>query len=178
MEGLQLAQMLADLSSLNATEPAAASSLLNASNAVDAAIENIETGKGRVEEQRQQQPPDRPGVRRAVSSMSSTTSGSGRFDKFGRRVLGSQPPSRSNSAAATAPGTPTGPQDIEDDVDKASTLMALHEIRAKLKQQDNTSLMRAREKINALVARQQAQEAEQARQKDVANRKPRYTYPK
>ncbi|CAI4216461.1 unnamed protein product [Parascedosporium putredinis] len=174
MESLQLAQMLADLSSLNATEPAAASSLLNASKAIDSAIENIESGKP----QSQSQQHDRPGVRRAVSSISSTGSGTGRFDKFGRHVFGSQPPSRPSSVAATMPGTPTGPQDIEDDVDRASTLMALHDIRAKLKQQDNRSLMRAREKINALVARQQAQEMEQAKHKDLATRKPKYTYPK
>lgn len=89
-------------------EPAAASSLLNASKAIDSAIENIESGKP----QSQSPQHDRPGVRRAVSSISSTGSGTGRFDKFGRHVLGSQPPSRPSSVAATMPGTPTGPQDV------------------------------------------------------------------
>jgi len=57
-------------------------------------------------------------------------------------------------------------------------LMALHEIRAKLRQQDNTSLMRAREKIDALAARQQAREAaELAKSKD-ESRKARYHYPR
>ncbi len=35
--------------------------------------------------------------------------------------------------------------------------MQLYEIRAKLKQQDNTSILKAREKIAALAAKQQAQ---------------------
>lgn len=42
-------------------------------------------------------------------------------------------------------------------MDRASTLMALYEIRSKLKQQDNSSLLKAREKISALAARQQAE---------------------
>lgn len=61
----------------------------------------------------------------------------------------------------------------EDEVDRASTLMSLYEIRAKIKQQDNTSLMRAREKIQALAARQQAQAAE----KKEANNN-RYNFPR
>jgi len=48
---------------------------------------------------------------------------------------------------------------VDDDLERASTLMALYDIRAKIKQQDNSSLMKAREKINALAAKQQAQQA-------------------
>ncbi|KEZ44433.1 hypothetical protein SAPIO_CDS3434 [Scedosporium apiospermum] len=172
METLQLAQMLADLSSLNATEPPAASSLLNASKKIDTAIEKIE-----IEQKDQPKQEGRPGMKRAASAISSTGTG-GKFDKFNRHLLGSQSPSRPSSAAATCPATPIGPLDIEDDVDKASMLMALHEIRAKLRQQDNTSLMRAREKIDALAARQQAREAaELAKSKD-ESRKARYHYPR
>ncbi len=36
-------------------------------------------------------------------------------------------------------------------------LMALYDIRAKIRQQDNTSLAKAREKIAALAAKQQSQ---------------------
>jgi hypothetical protein len=67
----------------------------------------------------------------------------------------------------------------EDDVDRASTLMALYEIRAKLKQQDNSSLMKAREKINALAARQQAQSETEKGGKPMETVKHYpYTYPK
>ena len=52
--------------------------------------------------------------------------------------------------------------------------MALYDIRLKLKQQDNSSLIKAREKINALAARQQAQQA--ARNEEL--RRNRYSFPK
>jgi hypothetical protein len=55
--------------------------------------------------------------------------------------------------------------------------MALYEIRAKLKQQDNSSLIKAREKINALAARQQAQSAAEKKEAEHP-RHSRYTYPK
>ncbi|SPO00881.1 uncharacterized protein DNG_03629 [Cephalotrichum gorgonifer] len=162
MESLQLAQMLADLSSLNETEPPAASALLNATKSIDEAIEKV------AGEKPQAQRLMRPDLGRTCSSVSTP----GPFDRLGKHVFGSQPPTRPSSVSATAPGTPV-PHDIEDDVDKASTLIALQEIRAKLKQQDNTSLMKAREKVNALAARQQALESN-----GKSGRKPRYTYPK
>lgn len=54
--------------------------------------------------------------------------------------------------------------------------MALYDIRSKLKQQDNSSLAKAREKINALAARQQAQAQAQNQVKPI--RSNRYSYPK
>lgn len=50
----------------------------------------------------------------------------------------------------------------DGDIDRASTLLSLYEIRAKLKDQDNSSLMKAREKINALAAKQERLSREQA----------------
>ncbi len=52
--------------------------------------------------------------------------------------------------------------------------MALYEIRAKLKEQDNSSLLKAREKIAALAARQQAE----TQQKSEPIKHYPYTYPK
>lgn len=54
--------------------------------------------------------------------------------------------------------------------------MALYDIRAKLKQQDNTSLMRAREKINALASRQQAAERNMKTTEEL--RRNRYSFSK
>lgn len=57
--------------------------------------------------------------------------------------------------------------------------MALYDIRAKLKQQDNSSLMRAREKINALAAKQQAQHAAERNMKAADElRRQRYSFPR
>ena len=80
---------------------------------------------------------------------------------------------RSSSSHGSLPGTPRRESENEDEVDRASTLMSLYEIRAKIKQQDNSSLMRAREKIQALAARQQAQAAEK---KEAHNN--RYSFPR
>lgn len=129
MESLQLAQMLADLSSLNeavsiyhqrsrraslllsganislAKEPPATSALLNATKTVDDAIEKVSSNKP----QPQAAQHLRPAVPRTTSSASSP---SGAFDRFGRHVLCSNPPSRPGSVAATAPGTPTQSRDV------------------------------------------------------------------
>ncbi len=51
--------------------------------------------------------------------------------------------------------------------------MALYEIRAKLKQQDSTSLMKLRDKIAALQARQQPERKESRKGKPN-----QFTYPK
>ena len=68
---------------------------------------------------------------------------------------------------------------VDDDLERASTLMALYDIRAKIKQQDNSSLMRAREKINALAAKQQAQQAAVQNMKAAEElRRNRYSFPK
>lgn len=57
--------------------------------------------------------------------------------------------------------------------------MALYDIRTKLKQQDNSSLIKAREKINALAARQQAQQnAEKSAKSADEARRNRYSFPK
>ncbi|KAM0280395.1 hypothetical protein ACHAQH_004109 [Verticillium albo-atrum] len=186
MESLQMAQMLADLSSLNATEPSAAAALVTANKAIQ-----------KVEQDSHSLAPRRPSddLRRAQSAQSyprasatgtsSPASGSGaatgpaRHDKFGRRILMSPPLTRTNSAQGSVPGTPRRDSDPEDDLDRASTLMALYDIRAKLKQQDNSSLMKAREKIAELAARQQAQAgAAGAGRKEGEKGPARYSYPK
>ena len=68
---------------------------------------------------------------------------------------------------------------MDDDLERASTLMALYDIRAKIKQQDNSSLMRAREKINALAAKQQAQQSAERNMRAAEElRRNRYSFPK
>lgn len=75
-------------------------------------------------------------------------------------------------------------QQPEDDVDRASTLMALYDIRNKIKQQDNTSLIRAREKIDAMIAKQKAvvEQGKQGGDASQAQERPRptsrYTFPR
>ncbi|KAL6403556.1 hypothetical protein AUP68_12912 [Ilyonectria robusta] len=68
---------------------------------------------------------------------------------------------------------------FEDEADRASTLIALYDIRSKLKQQDNSSLVKAREKINAIAAKQQAQQAAERNSKAADQlRRNRYSFPK
>ncbi|KAF6838475.1 hypothetical protein CMUS01_04655 [Colletotrichum musicola] len=198
MESLQLAQMLADLSSLNTTEPNAAAALVTANKAIDTVEKNV------VPPAAPRRPTDE--LRRAHTSHTSrpgTGAGTGaaspaRVDKFGRRMMMSPPVlSRSNSAQGSVPGTPRGISDVrnpapqvtrtgahvaepqgEDDLDRASTLMALYEIRAKLKQQDNSSLMKAREKIADLASRQQQQQQTGSGKKESEKTPSRFTFPK
>lgn len=65
-------------------------------------------------------------------------------------------------------------QQVDDDVDRATTLMALYEIRAKLKDQDNSrNLSKLREKIAALHAKQV-----QGEKKDGDGGRMKISYPK
>ncbi|KAI1750929.1 hypothetical protein F4782DRAFT_507261 [Xylaria castorea] len=171
MEALQLAQMLADLNDLQAAQDqTAAKALVSANKTVDS----------------QDQPQTQVHHRRSATEGRITSpSAVGRLtDKYGRRIF-SPPISRTNSATPSSiPGTPRGEHATDSDVDRASTLLSLYEIRAKLKEQDNSSLMKAREKINALAAKQRQQTASATEQKKAAfvhqrdrSEPPRILYP-
>lgn len=118
-------------------------------------------------------------------------SAANRFDKFGRKILTPPSMSRTNSSTdptsrqGSLPGTPRG--ELDDDVHQAGSLMSLYEIRSRLKQQDSTGLKKAREQIDALIAKhkqQQQQHGGQGSQGDAQKQdRPRpvsrtYTYPR
>ena len=171
MESIQLAQMLADLSDLDAAQEAAAAlALVNANKTLQATTATPDHVQNTLKPPPEGRHHHRVGS--ATASVGRTASPASRFDHFGRRIL-TPPMTRSSSSHGSLPGTPRRESENEDEVDRASTLMSLYEIRAKIKQQDNTSLMRAREKIQALAARQQAQAAE----KKEANNN-RYNFPR
>ncbi|GAB1310117.1 hypothetical protein MFIFM68171_00327 [Madurella fahalii] len=177
MESIQLAQMLADLSDLNAAqESQAAIALVNANKTTTTTSTSSESGKP--SEQLHSRPDRRHHQRRGSAgsagsnaSFISRTASPAKFDKYGRRIL-TPPNTRTNSAYGSIPGTPRRDAEIEEDVERANSLMALYEIRAKLKDQDNRSLNKLREKIDALHARQQAEK------KDGDSGRMRLTYPK
>ncbi|VUC36124.1 unnamed protein product [Clonostachys rosea] len=168
MESLQLSQVLADLSNINAAEAETATAIVNANTTLHRPEPRLSTASA---------PPEdlRPSVlRRALSA-------EGPVDRFGRRIIPGSTGSRSGSATNSVPGTPRrGDVDqLDDDLERASTLMALYDIRAKLKQQDNSSLLKAREKINALAAKQQAQQNNERNSKTSDQlRRNRYSFPK
>ncbi|RCI15603.1 hypothetical protein L249_3622 [Ophiocordyceps polyrhachis-furcata BCC 54312] len=174
MESLQLSQVLADLSNLGAAEPETAAAIVNASMPMRPQIVKADSSTAPSPAASQQSRPQRPSsIQRAWTTESNTPP---KFDKLGRRLLISTPGSRPGSAANSIPGTPRrGDSDADDDWERANTLMALYDIRAKIKQQDNSSLMKAREKINALAAKQAA---ERSMKTSEELRRNRYSYPK
>ncbi|KAI8632033.1 hypothetical protein F5Y19DRAFT_383422 [Xylariaceae sp. FL1651] len=145
MEALQMAQMLADLNDLQAAQDQPAAKALVSANKT---LDSHDKSKPQTHHQRS-----------ATESRVLSPPTPGRMtDKLGRRIF-SPPLTRTNSATPSSiPGTPRG-EHGDSDIDRASTLLSLYEIRAKLKEQDNSSLMKAREKINALAAKQQQQAA-------------------
>ncbi|OAA74022.1 hypothetical protein ISF_00923 [Cordyceps fumosorosea ARSEF 2679] len=175
MESLQLSQVLADLSNLGAAEPQAAAAIVNANVPI---VRPEPVNESSTSTPQQQQPPRAPAMRRHWSN---EQAGLPKFDKLGRRILVSSPNlSRPSSNTNSIPGTPRGGgSDVDDDLERASTLMALYDIRAKIKQQDNSSLLKAREKINALAAKQQAQQAAERNAKAAEEaRRNRYSFPR
>jgi hypothetical protein len=185
METLQLTQVLADLSNLGAAEPEAAATIVNANRPSTSYARSqhdsipAEAPTSAPNQQQQQQQGRPSALKRAWSSEPPSQP---MVDRFGRRILSSAASPRSGSTTNSTPGTPRGDRgtfDLDGDLERASTLMALYDIRAKIKQQDNSSLLRAREKINALAAKQQAQLAAERDSKaaDEARRN-RYSFPK
>ncbi|KAK1769527.1 hypothetical protein QBC33DRAFT_324418 [Phialemonium atrogriseum] len=172
MESIQLAQMLADLSDLNAAQEAeAALALVNANKALPPPHD---ASKPLEQDQLHHQRPA------SASAIISWTSSSAKFDKFGRRIL-TPPMTRSNSSMGPISGTstPRGESQAEDDVARATSLMQLYEIRAQLRQQDTTGLNRARERINAIQARQHQQMAHTPEKRETSeSSQTRFTYPK
>ncbi|KAI1122613.1 hypothetical protein F5Y10DRAFT_253768 [Nemania abortiva] len=141
MEALQLAQMLADLNDLQAAQDQTAAKALVSANKT---LHPNDQSKPQAHHQR-------------CATESRITS-----PPAVRRGLFSPPLSRTNSATPlTVPGTPRNEHASDSDVDRASTLLSLYEIRAKLREQDNSSLEKAREKINALAAKQRMTAADQ-----------------
>lgn len=177
MESIQLAQMLADLSDLNAAEAEAALALVNANKAL-AAVHRAEPAQ--VTELQKQGKQARHHQRvGSASAIISRTASPARFDKFGRRIL-TPPMTRTNSAQGSIPGTstPKRESESEDDVVRATSLMQLYDIRAKLKQQDNSSLLKARERINAIHARQVPSPISAIETKETEVRQMHFTYPR
>ncbi|KAJ4283272.1 hypothetical protein NW764_002673 [Fusarium oxysporum] len=173
MESLQLSQVLADLSNIGAADPGAAEAIVSANNPSNSSYTRVEvtaaaTAPTSSPTTNQQRRPT--GLQRHWSSE--------KFDKFGRRIL--SPGSHSGSAVNSSPGTPRrGESDFEEDLERAGTLMQLYDIRSKIKQQDNSSLLRAREKVNAIAARQQAQQAAERNMKAADElRRQRYSFPR
>ncbi|KAK8049057.1 hypothetical protein PG994_010787 [Apiospora phragmitis] len=157
MEALQLAQMLADLNDLQAAQDqGAAKALVSVNKTLDR--------KDAIQVQTLSAKTSSPDSRAA-------TTPAGRLDNFGRRIF-TPPLSRTNS------GTPNQDAQADGDIDRASTLLSLYEIRAKLKDQDNSSLMKAREKINALAAKQERLAREQAPHYRDPKSPGRISYPK
>ncbi|KAG6008323.1 hypothetical protein E4U21_004649 [Claviceps maximensis] len=169
MESLHLSQVLADLSNLGAAEPEAATAIVTANvPAVKADPQPSLTSKT-------QSSPSRPSpLKRSWSSEPGVPP---KFDKLGRRILINSSASRPGSTVNSTPGTPRlSDSNADDDWERASTLMALYDIRAKIKQQDNSSLLKAREKINALAAKQQTAERNMRASDEL--RRHRYSFPK
>lgn len=139
--------MLADISDLSAADARAATALVNANNTLPTNPSLPPQAQGQTDSTK--------------PSRASSSTPANRLDQLGRRVL-TPPLTRTNSNQNSVPGTPRGEHHAAgDDVDRASTLMALYEIRNRLKQQDNTGLIRAREKIDAMIARQKKNAAGQ-----------------
>ncbi|CAK7266556.1 hypothetical protein SEPCBS57363_002149 [Sporothrix epigloea] len=161
--------MLADLSDLDAADPRAAHAIVRANTTITTTTATTSSTTVQRTDQSiaanassSQQDLAEPHNHRASSSSAlshttgSHTGGSSTpFDSYFARRLLTPPAAHCNSSQGSMPGTPHG-NSTESDMNRASSLMALHDLRAKLKQyNDSDSLRQAREKVAALSGRQQ-----------------------
>jgi len=141
---LQLAQVLADLSTLQNTDPDAAHALLRANKTLSAS--RSQSRKARANAQLD-------GVE---------------FDDLGRRVKAAKPPgfsrqssSLSGSGTFSGAATPGANGEVDEDILKAEELVMLYGMRGKFKQMGDTGLMRARERVDAVVEKYSRREYEE-----------------
>ncbi|EPE07841.1 hypothetical protein F503_00563 [Ophiostoma piceae UAMH 11346] len=193
LESLQMAQMVADLSELEAARNERARALLQANKEAEAAAAAAAAAAASAPATPADDP-SRPSMHHrgasaaSVFSSSSANGTASPFDSYLGRFL-SPALTRTNSSHGTGLNTPqsqTQNSSHTADVDRASSMVALHELRAKLKQyNDSASLRQAREKVAALSAHRQA--GEQAaptsdpapsQQPPLARRNSQFTFPR
>jgi hypothetical protein len=170
MDALQLAQVLADLSSLaEAQEAAAAKNLVNSNKkhetehvaARPPPPPSTSAPATHSEVHGMLAPPKRPAAMvrsessEGISARTASPYASSLFHH--RRMFTSPPMSRCSSATPSIPGTPRREPE-HDEHDKAAMIMALYSLRAKLNNPDNTALNKARDKIAAIAEGQRLQE--------------------
>ncbi|CZR51188.1 uncharacterized protein PAC_01063 [Phialocephala subalpina] len=171
-EGLQIAQIIADLQSLQSADPTAASTLLSAQKSPRPSL------------------PSQPNPRRKSSSAIPLSSPqNARFDKLGRRIVvprsnpgTATPPSLPRSASSfsrfdngnvrgnggstytsrTGSGVGTPVEETPDeDMKRAKTLLELFEMRGKFKQMGDTGLTRAKQRVDNVVEKYAKMELEE-----------------
>ncbi|KAH8657610.1 hypothetical protein BGZ60DRAFT_135096 [Tricladium varicosporioides] len=155
MEGLQMAQIIADLSTLQNVEPAAAQNLLNANKDL-----SPKTLRRKSKASLLPEPP--------------------KFDKLGRRIIrassynGSMTPTRpdmfgrigsnisSSSSGVATPNVQTPAEEQEDiDMARAKKLLELYEMRGKFREMGDTGLARAKERVDKVVEKYNKKELEE-----------------
>ncbi|CZT09807.1 hypothetical protein WAI453_007040 [Rhynchosporium graminicola] len=166
-EGLQIAQVIADLQSLQNADHAAARSLLAPLKSTSPSSDCTNT---------------------APNSSSRRTSSNPKFDKLGRRIVtvsrslsntaGTKPPAftRAGSSFSINSGISTpmrgmsysnetiaegGDEGGDEDLTRARTLLQLFEMRGKFRQMGDTGLSRAKERVDEVVARYAKEDLEE-----------------
>lgn len=200
LESLQLAQMVADLSELEAARNERARELLQANKEAEAAAAAAAASAPATPAS--EQPPStstdgqsRPSLHNrgasATSVFSSANGTASPFDAYLGRFL-TPALTRTNSTHGTGLNTPQGQSQGQSqnnyttDADRGNSMAALNELRARLKQyNDSASLRQARDKVAALSAQRQAGEqaapssdAAQPRQAPMPRRNSQYTFPR
>ncbi|KAK0100300.1 hypothetical protein ONS95_008258 [Cadophora gregata] len=164
IEGLQIAQIIADLQTLQNADPHAALSLLKPFNAPKTTASNNSP----------------------TTPLSRHNSSAPKFDKLGRRIVtvsrsqsqsfgnggGVNTPtfaregssfsmSMGGSGASTPIGNPGSEAELDEDLTRAKTLLQLFEMRGKFKQMGDTGLSRAKQRVDNVVARYAKAELEE-----------------
>ncbi|KAH9210700.1 hypothetical protein DL95DRAFT_393202 [Leptodontidium sp. 2 PMI_412] len=160
-EGLQIAQIIADLQTLQNADPHAALSLLTP---LKSASTSSSTGPGtptnNPSTRRNNSPPkfDKLGRRIVSISRSQSTAGSGvKTPSFAREGSNaSAGASTSMSMGGSGASTPIGGHsgvELDEDLARAKTLLQLFEMRGKFRQMGDTGLSRAKQRVDEVVAR-------------------------
>ncbi|KAG9228863.1 hypothetical protein BJ875DRAFT_489461 [Amylocarpus encephaloides] len=141
MEALQMAQVLADLSTLKNTEASAASALVNANKNLSEQTLNRKSKASIIPD-----PPqfDKLGRRRCSTKtpMKNTTEST---NPFTLTRMESDLSSKSGRSSGAATPATTEPQDA--DMSRAKKLLELYQMRDKFKEMGDTGLARAKERV-------------------------------
>ncbi|PSS27741.1 hypothetical protein M430DRAFT_15002 [Amorphotheca resinae ATCC 22711] len=153
-DSLQLAQVLADLNTLQNTDPEAAHALLLANKTLSQS--RFLNRKARASIPRD--PPEFDFLGRRITSPKSPPS-------FSRAASSTSVRSRGSQSGVVSPPTPVLPSSGRDDEDikKAEELVRLYDMRWKFKQMGDTGLTRAKERVDLVVEKYAQRELEERR---------------
>ncbi|KAG4441324.1 hypothetical protein IFR05_003187 [Cadophora sp. M221] len=163
-EGLQIAQIIADLQTLQNADPHAALSLLTPLKPTTTSPSPAPSTGAGTPTKRTTSPPKFDKLGRRIVSMSRSQSGAGsgvKTPSFAREGSNVSTSTSMGGSGASTPIRGHSGVELDEDLSRAKTLLQLFEMRGKFRQMGDTGLSRAKQRVDEVVARYAKEELDE-----------------